>query len=116
MDRTGSTTRMNSLRVSATTLAALIAMTSSATLAATLRTLGGTSAPPDTAVRAVAAAMAAMAWDLFGTETACADAAPMSCLCADSAHVASMPSTFICTPPRHLSERLLDLPPPARLL
>jgi hypothetical protein len=107
---------MNGLRVSATTLAALIAMTSSATLSVTLRTIGGASAPPDTAVRAVAAVMAAMAWDLFGTEAASADAAPLQVLYAVNASVESAPSTFTCVRPRHLSERLLDLPPPARLL
>ncbi|MEM7227554.1 MAG: hypothetical protein AAF432_01940 [Planctomycetota bacterium] len=114
MNRPISSSRHNGLAVTATTLAALLAMTSAATMAVTVRGLGGSGTSADPTVRAVAAAMAAMAREWFAADSVHAEThATTPDLTTSDSTVVLSPGTARRDAQRHLSERLLDLPPPA---
>jgi len=112
MERVTTSFRCSGLRVSATTLAAVLAMSSTSTLAATFRTLGQTAPPSDNAVRVVTAAVAAIALEFFGSDSPTARTSMPPTI---DAAIVSIPMDDADRTPigRHeLLEHHLDLPPP----
>ncbi|MHC4415008.1 MAG: hypothetical protein ACYS0G_06980 [Planctomycetota bacterium] len=109
-------TRAGGLAATATTLVALVAMAATVSIAPAPRALELERLSESPVVRAVAAAVAAAARDLVGSERCTTTLALLepSARCDDasaSGPVASLNDS--CPPPTLLGERLLDLPPPA---
>ncbi len=105
--------RTTSLAFTATTLVALVAMSASVS-AAPARAVAQEARAESHVVRAVAAAMAAVARDLFGGETVSIAVLPNG-PSDERTPAAALPIVHeVDAPPgRMLDERLLALPPPA---